>query len=433
MRGKQNSKFKQFSNFTQTVKTYANCFRPETEEEIQSLFSTLTKQKILARGTGLSYSDCCVNDKGIIIDTSRLNHLLAFNPKTGVLICQGGVTFADLFLVDPQFIPPVIPGTLYATVAGGIANDVHGKNNHQKGNFGQHILWIDLQVNERSYRCSPEEHDDLFYATIGGLGLTGLIKRVAISMQQVSRYVEVSTEKYNNLDRLLTSMQSQGIHYDYQVAWLDLIQGSRGILSLANHCEVDESKTPPKRYLLPKSPFRLIYPWMIKPFNAFYFNKKYTNNILYLGQFNNPLDTISNWNYLYGKKGLLQLQVVFPSTNASATIKLLRAIMQKNQAIPTLAVLKFFTQQGCGLLSFSQPGFTLAVDFFANHQSRTALVAMNNLITELGGKIYLGKDLLMNQQQFQRQYPNYELFIDVLKHYQCIMHSDLSQRLGLNA
>ncbi|WP_412754477.1 FAD-binding protein [Legionella donaldsonii] len=425
------SKNKRLSNFGHAVQTTSDCFRPDNEQQIQSLLTA--KDNLLARGNGSSYGDCCLNNDGGIVDTRRLNHFLSFDELSGELICQGGVTFAELFLVHPHYIPPVIPGTLRATVAGGIANDVHGKNNHHAGSFGQHLNWLDLQLGKQSLRCSPAVNSDLFYATIAGLGLTGIITRVALQMLKKPPFVAVETEKYSEFETLLQRMQQSGCQYDYQVAWLDLLNEPRAVLSLANHTELEAPESL-SRFSIPKLPFRLVSRRVMKYFNRYYFNSKKTNRqILSLRQFNNPLDSIQHWNRLYGSQGLLQFQAVFDSNTAHSTFNQLLAIINSSQATPTLAVLKHLTQAGSGLLSFVQPGFTLAIDFINNQAAQEVIRNLNDFITSIQGKIYLAKDMYLTQQQFQQQYPNYGQFKKLLSHYKSGMHSDLSHRLGITS
>ncbi|ASQ45365.1 FAD-binding oxidoreductase [Legionella clemsonensis] len=423
---------KKLSNFSNSVKTNALCLRPDTEAQVAQVFTH--SSGLLARGQGSSYGDCCVNHEGVIVDTTRLNHLISFDDSSGILIAQGGVKFSDLFSVSPRYVPPVIPGTLRATLAGGVANDIHGKNNHYAGSFGQHLAWLELQLGAQTFICSPQKHSDLFYATIGGLGLTGIIKRVAIKMRKAHPFVITETEKHTELASLLKRMQSHGLQYDYQVAWLDLLnQKHYALLSLANHTEETKAKSR-YHFTIPKIPLRLVNRWNMKLFNRYYFKSYQTKKrIIPLYYFNNPLDTIRNWNRLYGKKGLLQFQAVFDTEKAEDVIERLLTLITTTQATPTLAVLKYFTQQGCGLLSFTQPGFTLAVDFINNSQAQTAIRLMNEYITEMNGKSYLAKDLLLTPEQFRRQYPHHEEFIDILAHYKSAMCSDLSKRLGITS
>ncbi|MBA2657866.1 MAG: FAD-dependent oxidoreductase [Tatlockia sp.] len=426
------SKKIRLSNFSRALASMSDCFRPDNEAQIVKILTMYAKNGVLARGNASSYSDCCLNDQGLVIDTSRLNHLLSFDETTGILICQGSVSFADLFLIHPDFIPPVIPGTLKATVAGGIANDIHGKNNHQQGCFGDHVQWLDLALGNQSYRCDRETNSELFFATIAGLGLTGFIKLIAIKLRKASSFVTTHSEQYYAWEPLVERMQTKGCDYDYQVAWLDLLNEPRALLSFANHCEGWEIKEK-KTHTIPKLPLRLINSWSMKQFNSLFFNyKPRSEQIMSLPQFNNPLDSILQWNRLYGKNGLLQFQAVFAQQTALSTIEQLILIIREKKATPTLAVLKYFTKKGSGLLSFAQPGFTLAIDFINNYSARQAIKAMNEWISQTGGKIYLAKDLYLNKEQFRQQYDNNDEFSKLLKKYQPKMCSNLSKRLGIN-
>ncbi|VEG90673.1 FAD-binding oxidoreductase [Legionella spiritensis] len=425
------SKHQRLSNFSRAIRTTAQCFRPDNEWQIADLFQESPNRTVLARGQGSSYSDCCVNNEGFVIDCSRLNHLLSFDKSTGLLYCQAGVTFADLFAVHPDYIPPVIPGTLHATIAGGIANDVHGKNNVHEGSLGRHINWLELQIGNQLLRLSPERHADLFAATIAGLGLTGIIRRVGLTLRKASQFVEVKTEKHVSFAELLDRMKKEGMKHDYQVAWLDLLNTPQALLSLANHC----SSCIPRRpytFTMPRLPCRVITRWGMKQFNRYYFKRANTEpEAMPLSHFNNPLDSIRHWNRLYGTRGLLQFQAVFDTNDAAEQLDRLIQIIHNAKATPTLAVLKYFSQPGVGLLSFVQPGFAIAIDFINNHEAQKAIHDMNQFITETGGRVYLAKDLLLTRQQFSQQYDKHEQFSSVLRQYQCHTQSDMGQRLGL--
>lgn len=427
-------KSRSFSNFSCAIQTHSTVVRPDNEQQLNTIAAANHPKGLLARGNGLSYSDCCVLNAGMLIDTSRLNHILSFDPLSGIAVCQGGVTFASLFLIDPQFIPPVLPGTLNVTLAGGIANDVHGKNNHHAGSIGAHIEWIELDIRGQLHRCSPTQNYDLFIATIGGLGLTGIITRLAIRLQKTSHFVSKHTEKFTCMSSLLKKMQHTGIEHDYQVAWLDFLNKPRALLSYASHSEQTNTTTPPikSRYTIPKLPLSLMRPWIMKRFNQLYYMRSKTRpQILPLWTFNNPLDGINHWNRLYGKRGLLQFQAVFDTTQAAIVLNQISMIIKTNRATATLAVLKYFTHSGIGLLSFTQPGFTLAIDFTNNHNARKAIDQMNQLITEVGGKVYLAKDLRLNHTQFGLMYPQHQALHDIINKYDSPMRSDLSRRLSI--
>ena len=424
---------KTLSNFTRAVYSQSPCFRPENESQLQAIATELTPQTPLARGAGLSYSDCCLNQDKPIIDCRRLNHFISFDEATGLLVCQPGITFAELFSVHPDFTPPVIPGTLKATLGGGIANDIHGKNNHQAGTLGHHLKWLELQLGNQVIHCSRNENPDLFSASIGGLGLTGVIKRLAITLKKASSTLQVEKHRLMTWNALLAKMRAENQQYEYQVAWLDLLNESEhAMLSQANHCLSANAMPPPKALTLPPLPIRLINSFSIRHFNRFYFQiTKTKKQIVSLQEFNNPLDRINHWNRLYGKPGLLQFQAVFEDSRAHETLHELRSLIHTSRAIPTLAVLKYFTQPGAGLLSFVQPGFTVAIDFIHTHSAIKAIQRMNEAITIRGGKVYLGKDLFLTPQQFKKQYAEQVLFKKILNNYHCAIESNLSRRLNL--
>lgn len=420
------------SNFSHAMFSQSLCVRPENEHELIAYSTQHPQQSMLPRGAGLSYNDSCFNTDGFIIDTQRFNHLISFDENTSVVICQGGLPIKDLFLVHPDFIPPVIPGTIHATVAGGIAHDVHGKNNPLAGSFGNHILWFDLLLGAKQLRCSPEENQELFYATIAGLGLTGIIMRAAIRLQKRSRVLQIKRERFNALNNLTEAMSSYGREHDYQVAWLDLLHTTpRSVLSLADHSISRPPLQKHKALTVPKLPFSCIKKWNMKLFNSLFFKQKKSEETLELLQFNNPLDKLNHWNRLYGPKGLMQFQAAFSQEQATKILEQLVQLIKTHKATPTLAVLKLFTQSGHGLLSFCQPGFTLAVDFIHNDYAVNAVNAMNQLITECSGRVYLAKDQLLNAEQYQKMYGQQNAFSSVLKHYGCTAQSDLARRLGI--
>ncbi|MFT4059581.1 MAG: FAD-binding oxidoreductase [Legionella sp.] len=419
------------SNFSRSIHSESRCLRPDSEKELADYMACHPRQSILVRGSGLSYNDSCFNTHGYIVESSHFNHLIDFDAKTGIVICQGGVPLKDLFLVHPEFIPAVIPGTVHATVAGSIAHDVHGKNNPQEGSFGHHILWFDLLLGKQKFHCSPKQHSDLFYATIAGLGLTGVITQVALRLKKTSRFVLVKHKQFTSFGALTDAMLDYSLHHDYQVAWLDLLHKKpQSILSIADHCDALPNPEPPI-HAVPKLPFCILRAWNVKLFNQLFFNTRKAQEKVSLMQFNNPLDKIMHWNRLYGPKGLIQFQAVFPQANATELLTQFQLLINTHDATPTLSVLKLFLKAGKGLLSFCQPGFTLAIDFINNCQAQKTIAAMNELLIEYGGSIYLAKDLLLNADQYKKIYGNHQKFSQLLKQYDSSMHSDLAKRLGI--
>ena len=425
---------KTLTNFSRTIHNESLCIRPDSEQELLHYLTHSKHTSVLARGAGLSYSDSCFNQQGLIIDTSRFNHFIDFDHETGIVVAQTGVTIRELLQLDEQYIPPVIPGTLAVTLGGAIAHDIHGKNNHKERSFNDHVLWFDLVNANKRWHCSSESNPELFYATLAGLGLTGTITRVALRLKKASHFVTVQNEQFSSIPTLIDKMLLEGLSYDYQVAWLDLLhKRPRAILSLANHCLAPAIYHARGYHQIPKQPFRLINKWNMRLFNTMFYHCKKSHSILSIEEFNNPLDKLIHWNYLYGKKGLLQFQAVFPVDNATNTIEHLLKIINQQQATPTLSVLKLFTQPGLGLLSFCQPGLTLAIDFIANSQAKNAIKAMNEYISVISGRVYLAKDLLLTPELYQKMYPQHQQFKAILTHYIPNASSNLSNRLGITS
>lgn len=419
------------TNFSRSVSHQSLFIRPDTEKELFNYLNEHKPEALLSQGSSLSYSDCGINSKGLIINTERLNHYVSFDSHSGLLVCQAGITFKELLNLHPEFIPPVIPGTLYATLGGALANDVHGKNNHQEKSFGSHVEWIELFIQDQLIQCSRKKNRELFDATIGGLGLTGIITRIALRLKKASHYVAIENRSFTELNPLLEAMSKEGVQYDYQVAWLDLLHKKpRALLSLANHIPSGKLQKTHSFYI-PPIPVRLIYEWSLSYFNSYHFHNKPTQEHLSLEQFNNPLDKLRHWNRLYGKKGLIQFQAVFSNETNSFFLEYLINTLKKHKATPTLAVLKLFTHAGEGLLSFSTPGFSIAVDFVNNDQAHQAIKELNQFIVEHQGKIYLAKDLLLTKEQYENIYDQHSVFSELLKHYQSPMYSDLAKRLGI--
>ena len=421
------------TNFALNMHKKVQCIRADNEEVLYNYVASNPGLKLLAKGRGLSYNDSFFNSAGLVLDTTCLNHLLEFDKEKGLIICQGGVLIKDLFLLHPQFLPAVVPGTLNVTVAGCIAHDVHGKNNTHCGSFGRHVVWVDLLVQDKVIRCSREHSADLFYATIGGLGLTGIIMRVALHLKKATQNVQLTNKAFYSLDALTTYMLHEGMLSTYQVAWVDILSTTiKAIHFGATHSENTILKAKNKR-TLPKIPLRLLNKWTVKGFNALYFrtHKGGACKNTSFNAFNNPLDHMVNWNYLYGRKGLIQFQGLIPIEISEVALKQLIHIIKFHKATPTLAVLKLFTQAGEGLLSFCEKGFTIAIDLINDAQAQKAVLALNSLMYEVGGRVYLAKDVLLTPSYFQAMYPNHRAFSAVLREYSCYQQSDLAKRLGI--
>jgi FAD/FMN-containing dehydrogenase len=385
-----------------------------------------TTKSLLPYGLGRSYGDSCLNDGGVLIHTSSLDRLIAFNTETGVLRCEAGVTLADIlqFSVPHGWFLPVTPGTKFVTVGGAVANDVHGKNHYRDGSFGRHVKTFELLRSDGSRRiCSPVENPDFYRATIGGLGLTGFITWVEMQLLRVqSAFVNDDSFQCQNLDHCLQLFEQSQNSHQYRVAWIDcLAQGEslgRGIFSRANHCENTSLPTmhQPKRKLsVPVTfPPRVLNKFTVTAFNALYFRKlgqpKKSVRLDY-DAFFYPLDNIHHWNRIYGPRGFLQYQCVVTKEPRAALRALLARIVRSGQA-SFLSVLKEFGDLASpGMLSFPRKGFTLALDFpNLGRQTLDLMSELDAIVREAEGALYSAKDARMSPDMFRSGYPANEDF-----------------------
>jgi FAD/FMN-containing dehydrogenase len=426
-------KKQRISSFGNTQPRKAELYRPERESSIAPILKN-KKITVLPRGKGLSYGDVCLHDT--LIDTSRLNRVLAFEKDTNNITVEPGVTFKDLLYLDKHRIPPVLPGTIHASIAGGVANDVHGKNHYHQGALGEHINWIELALPSQTLKVSETEHAPLFHATIGGLGLTGFIQKINLRMQTHSKRLAVQKVCFNDIYQCVNLLQSKAPLNDFTAAWCDFYQEGRGILFSGNHI-LGHSVTPPKKNIhIPFTPpFSLVTKWGMR-----YFNKRFYRQTLNrptqlkqdLETFNNPLDRVKHFNRLYGVKGFYQLQCVVPLKNATAFLEQCLALFKAQRTFPSLCVIKMLGHKGKGLLSFTEPGLSIALDF--PYRNKRLLQSLYSLLIEFNGKVYLAKDNLLDKHLFRIMYPKHENFIEVLHHYGVYdsFQSSMSKRLGIH-
>ncbi len=374
---------------------------------------------VLAYGNGRSYGDQCLNKEGTILQTKALNRFIAFDTNTGVLRCEAGTLLADIlaFAVPQGWTLPVVPGTQFITVGGAIANDVHGKNHHVRGTFGRHIKHFELLRSDGNlHQCSATDNSGLFKATIGGLGLTGLIITADIQlMRQASQYLIVDTQAYHSLEQFFTLSQQAENDDEYTVAWLDCQasgkQLGRGLFMRANYTQ--QPYTKPYHTKARSVPCFLpnfaLNPLTIQLFNHHYFTQGMKNSgrqIQHYQPYFFPLDSIQHWNRIYGKRGFLQYQCVVPLTDGLATItELLKTITQSKQG-SFLSVLKIFGNQASpGLLSFPIPGVTLALDFPQRGAKTFALLnQLDDIVMQANGRVYAAKDARMQPKHFNHYY-----------------------------
>ena len=375
-------------------------------------------------GMGRSYGDACLNIEGRVWDTAGLDHFLDFNTDTGVLTCEPGVLLRDIqnCCIPQGWMLPVTPGTQMATVGGAIANDVHGKNHHVFGTFGDHILQLKLlRTDGQTVICSATENSEYFAATVGGIGLTGVIVAATLQLRKVAGpWLETETIPYGNLNEFFVLAAESEPDWEYTVSWVDCLSGSggRGLFMRGSHASNVSRVEPIGR--LRSFPFvppvSLVNKGSLRLFNNvyFYLNRgKQGGNITHYQPFFYPLDNLQHWNRMYGPKGFYQYQSVVPTSLApDATQAMLDEIARSGQG-SFLAVLKTFAERpAVGMLSFPKAGTTLALDFPNRGEATESLFRrLDAIVVEAGGRIYLGKDARMPRSVFEVGYPRLEEFL----------------------
>ncbi len=382
---------------------------------------------LLPYGRGRSYGDSCLNDKQTICVTSRLNHFIRFDREQGILRCESGVGLDEILqLVVPHgWFLPVTPGTKYVTVGGAIANDVHGKNHHLAGAFGCHVTAFELlRTTGERLQCSAHENESMFRATVGGLGLTGLITWAEIRLKKITTpFVDSETIRFGNLAEFFYLSEESDREWEYTVAWIDcLAQGKslgRGLFMRGRHSErpaFERGRTGKKTLSMPvDAPGFLLNQYTIRLFNELYYRKNRKKQFASHGHYEPffyPLDSIGNWNRMYGRRGFYQYQCVVPLADGQAIITALLEKIAASGMGSFLSVLKKFGDiESPGMLSFPRQGVTLALDF-PNYGNRLLALfeQLDDVVMDANGAVYPAKDARMSSDAFQRYFPQWRDF-----------------------
>jgi FAD/FMN-containing dehydrogenase len=418
--------------------------RPERYRDLAALAG------VLARGLGRSYGDAALRREGTLCSMVRLDRMLGFDPGSGLLVAEAGLSLAE---IAAQFLPrgwflPVTPGTKFVTLGGAVAADVHGKNHHLDGCISAHVPWIELFTPARGLcRCGPDQDPDLFWATVGGLGLTGVIGTVALRLRPVpGPWLEVVHRPARDLDQILERLADPGSDAPYSVAWIDcLARGARlgrSVLMLGRHAEGQGEPAPPfpraPRFALPIDlPSLCLGPLSVRVFNALYYRLNAGKTRPFrsaLDPFFYPLDAIGHWNRAYGSRGFVQYQCVLPEPAAREGMRAILEAVSAAGAASFLAVLKKMGGEGRGPLSFPMAGYTLALDMpFRGQGTLELLGRLNRLVLAGGGRVNLCKDAHLDPESFRAMYPRLEAWLKVKGQVdpQGLIASSLSNRLGL--
>jgi FAD/FMN-containing dehydrogenase len=384
-------------------------------------------RKMLAYGMGRSYGDCCLNDGGLLLTTTGCNRILAFDAENGLIRCEAGATLDDILkvIVPRGWFLPTTPGTRYITVGGAVANDVHGKNHHLAGTFGRHVRRLELLRSDgRRLLCSPQENAEWFAATIGGIGLTGLITWVEFALRKIaSAMIEMETIKFRNLDEFFQLSAESDRDFEHTVAWVDcLAHGSslgRGLFMRGNHAPASSGPlsvhAPPALSVPFDFPALALNSVSVRIFNTLYYQRvrrRLTRSLTHYGPFFHPLDSLNGWNRIYGRRGFFQYQFVVPfSADGAAVREVLGRIARSGQGSFLVVVKTLGQLESPGMMSFPRPGISLALDFPNNGpRTRKLFDELDNVVLAAGGRFYPAKDAHMSPATYAKSYPQWQAF-----------------------
>ncbi|QQR91287.1 MAG: FAD-binding oxidoreductase [Myxococcales bacterium] len=421
---------------------------PGTEIASENLVK-LSEHAVLSRGLGRSYGDASLppSSGGKVIQTKLADRMLAFDEKEGWLRAEAGLCLAEVLRVfmPRGWFPAVTPGTKFVTLGGMVASDVHGKNHHVDGCIGNHVRSLKMRVADgRVLTCSREDYPDLFWATMGGMGLTGHILEVEMRLKAIpSPWIFGQSERMVDIDAYLDGLQHSAAEWPFTMGWIDCLSGGsrlgRGILMRGRWAQKDEApKTFPtskKKLSVPfEAPSFLMGRTVVTTFNELYFRKhipKKKQGIVHPDSFFYPLDAIHHWNRLYGPRGFTQYQCVLPRSVGAAAARRVLEILAKYKAASFLCVIKDCGEQGQGLLSFPMPGISIALDIPIRDNTQELVDALNEQLIRDGGRIYLTKDGFTREKHFAQMESRLAHFNEIRQKWdpQKQFKSALSQRV----
>jgi decaprenylphospho-beta-D-ribofuranose 2-oxidase len=421
--------------------------------DLPALLRQRPDRGVLARGLGRSYGDAAQNAGGTVLAPITGLTTVTRDGETALVTAAAGTSLHELMgtlLADRLFVP-VSPGTRYVSVGGAVAADIHGKNHHRDGSFGDHVVSLDLVTADGElHTVGPDVDPDLYWATIGGMGLTGVVTSVTLRAFPVeSAYVHVHTERIPDVGSLMRRMRESDADFRYSVAWIDtLARGrslGRSVLTRGDHATPDQLGGAAARHPWagPRDP-RIGVPFTppaglvsrptVRAFNELWFRKAPRDrvDVQSIAAFFHPLDLVKGWNRLYGRGGLVQYQLVVPDDAEAAMTEALRLLADAGQP-SFLAVLKRFGPGNPGLLSFPMAGWTLALDLPAGPALAPLFRTLDQLVVDAGGRLYLAKDSRLSPEVFDRMYERAEEFRKLRRELDPhgVLQSDLARRLHL--
>ncbi|MEP1122533.1 MAG: FAD-binding oxidoreductase [Ilumatobacter sp.] len=411
-----------------TAPSVATLVRASADDVRSGLGELVGERGLIARGLGRSYGDPAQNGGGTVVELQPGEDPIRIDSSTGIARVDAGVSLDRLLreIVPLGWFVPVTPGTRFVTVGGAVASDIHGKNHHADGSFGAHCTELTMLLADGSiHSVTPTSDPDLWWATIGGMGLTGLILDVSFQLIPIeTRHCTVDTQRVPNLDALIEKMEASDHLYRYTVAWIDLVATGRhlgrSVLSMGNHATLDELREanpkaavdpldfdPPVFPDIPRQPINVWSRNAVRVFNELWYRKtpKHHHGTESLTGFFHPLDMAGQWTRLYGRHGFLQYQFVVPFEAIDTMRTIITKISEEGHA-SFLAVLKRMGAESGGLLSFPKPGWTLTYDLPAGVDGLGPWLAeLDELVLGVGGRHYLAKDALATPGVVAAGYP----------------------------
>ena len=427
-------------------------FRPERRAAVAETVRAKLAPTFIARGLGRSYGDAALNEDGGVLVDDRLDRALAFDASRGILHAEAGLSFADIvrWWLPRGWFPPVTPGTKFVTLGGAIAADVHGKNHHRDGTIANFVDALTLLTAAgETLPCSRTGHPDVFWATVGGMGLTGVILDVTLRLRPVeSSWLWVDYRRARDLDAMLALFAAKDAHAPYSVAWIDVLAGGRatgrGVTMHAAHASAPEARAAGRApFAMPRPglvavpcdvPSAVLNPVTVRLFNAAYYAAHPDGRrLVSVDEFFYPLDRVAHWNRLYGRRGFVQYQVVLPPADAARGLLALLERLRGSGRPSFLAVLKRFGAEGPGLLSFPKEGYTLALDLPVRDGLVDLLRGLDRIVVAHGGRVYLAKDATATAEAVGAMYPRLAEFRRIKARIdpRGVFSSSLARRVGL--
>jgi decaprenylphospho-beta-D-ribofuranose 2-oxidase len=444
-----------FTGWGRTSPSAAGVTRPGAVAAVAEALRTAGPRGVLPRGLGRSYGDVAQNAGGTILDMTAMGGVVNLDLADGILTVMAGESLDRILraTVPQGWFLPVTPGTRYVTVGGAIANDIHGKNHHHAGSIGNHLVSFELVLPTGAVvTVGPQDDPDLFEATLGGMGLTGVITRATLRMLPIATSrVRQDTDRCADLDQLMALMDAEDDGYRYSVAWIDcLARGAslgRGILTRGDHAEIEDlphahrldplKYAPSARVGVPAFMPGVMTPMASRAFNELWFRRapaRERGRPVPIAPFFHPLDAVRNWNRLYGRRGFVQYQFVVPFGEDAVIRRVVETLA--NAGCPSfLAVLKRFGPSR-GMLSFPIPGWTLALDIPVGVRDLAAMLdGLDRRVVDAGGRVYLAKDSRLDPASLRAMYPELSRWQEVRERVdpQRRLRSDLERRLDLDS